>query len=237
MTSMLDAPAANHNPYKPSERCLSDWQIYRMALNGMDPQERGAFERILEGCAHCRSAYNQARADRASAEHEPLPAQLATVAAALKKPRPVPRWRQWIWAGLPSMVFVATAYFVFVAPAKQPARTRVKGPVFEVRASLRRSEAWVLDEAPWAKLKGAKKPRDQIKLRIVGTAWPDVFAPVVWLEGYENDKWQPYFHGVLPADGWVPEGIGVTDGGETRLRVSICADETADRCVEETLDL
>jgi hypothetical protein len=52
-------------------------------------------------------------------------------------------------------------------------------------------------------------------------------APGTWLrvEGYEATEWVPYFEGAVPGDRWLPLGVTLTADGDSRLRVSTCADE------------
>lgn len=221
---------------EPPVDCLSGLRISRAALDELTPDELAWVGPHLETCARCSGRIAAERSAIAAAANEPLPnlkrpeadvvslaeRRMALNASVLAK-KDLSRSRRSSW--LAGGAFLAAAALVFlvtrpadVVPPGGNDGVRAKGaPKIEVavqRAGVDLGEPVAVADAP------ALRPDDKLRLR-VGRSGGIHIA----LEGYDAGQWFELYRGVIPEDGWLPNGIVVTAGDPARLRVLVCKDE------------
>ncbi len=188
---------------KPAAQCLSSWQLSRITLEELPPQEHERAQAHLQECQRCAKLLAQERALLKAAVLEPIPSALAQ----RTKPKTKKRW----WLGLPALGALAALLFI-VKPAPN---TRSKGATSLSVTVMRKTQVVQHERA----LEQATDLRvgDRLRLKVVGPSRAHVS-----LQGWENGDWRAYFEGPLPKDRWLPLSLRLTDDPKTRLRLQSC---------------
>jgi hypothetical protein len=218
---------------KPAGACLSGWALSRLAAGGPDDPAARAH---AASCRRCGALLEEERAEIDRAAAEPLPAGLTAALA-----RPDRRRRRATRVLLPAVAALGALALLplVLRPRRDPAGERTKGAV-AVTAAVRRDARIWQRESPVDALAGRLRPGDELRLRLAEGASGARWALVEGLEEADGrPRWETYFDGRIPADGWLPIGVAITQGGRTRLRLTVCAGAPAPRgsCQTSTWDL
>lgn len=197
---------------KVDEACLSHWALYSLVTRQTRAEEGHRLPAHLTDCPRCRALWKQACLAVEAASDERLPAAIADSRRGVR-PRQITWTTGSILVGL-----LATALFAVVLRGSDVDQTsRLKGDLAVSVAVQRDGHLW-LQETPVE-----KTPRllmgDRMMFRVYSAP-----ATPLRLQGWEGESagWVTYFEGLLPADGWIPVGVRVTDGRDTKLRAALC---------------
>lgn len=202
---------------------LSGFKVSRAAMGQSTPD----VDAHLATCAHCVERVASERAEVQAATLEPVPARVLAATPAPKR-RP---W--WLWVG--PLVAAAAAVMIVVAMPRgevgEEGFIRAKGGI-TIEATVARGEAIIVSDVALDAV-GELAAGDKLLLRVNGAE-----GQHAKVESFESGAWVVVHESVVVSEGWLPLALKITPG-ETRLRVSVCADATPRDCFEQvqTLDV
>jgi hypothetical protein len=185
--------------------CLSGWQVSQLTLGLLD----GTAAAHARACEPCAARLQAEDRQCLAADSERVPAILLMRAGRSPWLSRIERRHVVGVATLALVLAVAGAVVGWLG-------YRLLTPRDWVVAAVSRGGSLLLHDIPADRL-GPLHPGDKLRLRIVASR-------LKWarLESRHGDRWETYFEGPLPKDGWLPSGLTVAPAGKTQVRLWAC---------------
>lgn len=187
--------------------CLSHWQVSQLTL-GLLAGEPAAH---ADSCDLCAQRILSEKKQLQTASYERVPAILMARAGRSRWWLRVPpgRWLLLV-AGMALLAAGGLAWLGGRALQGKP----------WVLASVGRQGSQVVQELPADQL-GKLLPGDQLRLRLAPPT--GLWTRVQTRHGGTTSKWETFYEGLIPEDGWLPAGLTVEPEGKMQVRVWTCA--------------
>lgn len=195
---------------EPDPQCLSALSISKLASRSATAEQTQAWQRHADACARCASKLQDESALFRAAQLEPVPAQFLN---------PVPPKRRRLWWAAPALAGALAISAVFVLNPEEPS-VRTKGDA-AIHIAVKRGSNLILHDVPVSSDMNLK-PTDQVRFRVLAGGFVEV-------QNRESDgTLSTVYTDAVPADGWLPFALALTEDGPTEITILRCPQPIGD---------